>query len=162
MNVRLLSPCTSLVIGRMLAVLWRRQGDLERWDSMTSRWQRAHLVMTRAGFLHIFPPDSAAAREAAGRPGSADGGGSSSGGNGAADGGGDGAAASGEQLWWGGASSWTAPQESLNLSRCSFEPGERAVAQFFKGYLGFLGQCSTFPHAAPTLSPFPFPSCHCR
>lgn len=110
-----------------------RQGTMERWDSSCSRWQRGHLVLTRAGHLHFFSPESAAAKAAAasGFAGSGGGGsGRSSPGPGgvAAPGGssgGGGASRSGStgQLSWGGASSWTPPVESLNLSRCSFEQG---------------------------------------
>lgn len=93
---------------------------MERWDSSVSRWQRGHLVLTRAGFLHFFAPDSAAAKAAVAA-------GIGGGGGGAGVRGGGGLAASRNssvgQLSWGGASSWTPPIESLNLSRCSFEQG---------------------------------------
>ena len=126
-----------------------RQGRMERWNSSSGKWRQGHLVLTRAGFLHFFLPESAAAKAAAlshGGPSAANGSSSGVGADGGAagEGGGGGGGApsgggsaaslpsvpSGGQLPWGGADSWTAPLESLNLSRCSFEEGEpRRVAQ---------------------------------
>jgi hypothetical protein len=94
---------------------------MERWDSSVSRWQRAHLVLTQAGFLHCFAPDSAAARAWAG-------GGSGSGGG------------SRGQLSWGGAHSWSPPLESLNLSRCSFEQGKRRGSSACRSLLPLFHQ----------------------
>lgn len=95
-----------------------KQGAIERWDSNVSRWQQGHLVLTRAGHLHFFAPNSAAARAAA-----ASGFGGSCSGN---DGGQASRSSSAGQLAWGGAHSWTPPIESLNLARCSFEQGADA------------------------------------
>jgi hypothetical protein len=93
-----------------------RQGSIERWYGSTSKWQGVHAVLTRAGFLHCFSPDSAAARAAA----CSSDGGSSGGGGGTA------RSSSTGQLAWGGATCWAPPVESLNLSRCSFEQGVSA------------------------------------
>lgn len=87
-----------------------RQGSIERWYGSTSKWQGVHAVLTRAGFLHCFSPDSAAARAA---PCASEGG----------SGGGTARSSSTGQLAWGGATCWAPPVESLNLSRCSFEQG---------------------------------------
>ncbi len=109
---------------------------MERWDSSCSRWQQGHLVLTRAGHLHFFSLDSAAAKAAAasGFAGSGGGesgrsspgpGGAAAPGGGGGSGGGASRSSSVGQLSWGGASSWTPPVESLNLARCSFEQGGR-------------------------------------
>ena len=105
-----------------------RQGSMERWNSASSKWRAGHLVLTRAGFLHFFLPESAAAKAAALAGGSGAGGSSSGGGGIDGAGGSSGSlrsSPSAGQLPWGGADSWSPPLESINLSRCSFEQGER-------------------------------------
>lgn len=100
---------------------------MERWNSASSKWRVGHLVLTRAGFLHFFLPESAAAKAAALAVGSAGAGGGGGSGSGGASNGSSGSlrsSPSGGQLPWGGADSWSPPLESINLSRCSFEQGE--------------------------------------
>ncbi|KAI7845759.1 hypothetical protein COHA_000673 [Chlorella ohadii] len=126
-----------------------RQGTMERWDSSCSRWQRGHLVLTRAGHLHFFSLDSAAAKAAAasGFAGSGGGesgrsspgpGGATAPGGGSGGGGSQSRSSSAGQLSWGGASSWTPPVESLNLARCSFEQGEAPVFRIIEAVPGGL------------------------
>lgn len=117
-----------------------RQGSMQLWSSSSGRWRAGHLVLTQAGWLHFFLPESAAAKAAAasGLATSSGGGASSNGAagssGGSSNGGGSGASAgvsrssSAGHLLWGGAGSWAAPLESLNLSRCSFETGEAPVS----------------------------------
>ncbi|PSC67166.1 sulfur stress regulator [Micractinium conductrix] len=140
-----------------------RQGRMERWNSSSGKWRQGHLVLTRAGFLHFFLPESAAAKAAAlshGGPSAANGSSSGVGADGGAagEGGGGGGGApsgggsaaslpsvpSGGQLPWGGADSWTAPLESLNLSRCSFEEGDAPVFRIIEAAAGGLGGFALF------------------
>ncbi|KAL4448994.1 hypothetical protein ABPG77_007711 [Micractinium sp. CCAP 211/92] len=118
-----------------------RQGSMERWSSASSKWRAGHLVLTRAGFLHFFLPESAAAKAAALAAGSSVGSGSA-GGKGSS--GSLRSSPSGGQLPWGGADSWSPPLESINLSRCSFEQGEAPVFRIIEAATGALGGFSLF------------------
>lgn len=124
-----------------------RQGSMERWNSASSKWRVGHLVLTRAGFLHFFLPESAAAKAAALAVGSAGAGGGGGGGSGGASNGSSGSlrsSPSGGQLPWGGADSWSPPLESINLSRCSFEQGEAPVFRIIEAGAGALGGFALF------------------
>ncbi|KAL4422671.1 hypothetical protein ABPG75_008868 [Micractinium tetrahymenae] len=125
-----------------------RQGSMERWNSASSKWRAGHLVLTRAGFLHFFLPESAAAKAAALAAGSSSGGGnsggSSNGGQGKGSSGSLRSSPSGGQLPWGGADSWSPPLESINLSRCSFEQGEAPVFRIIEAGAGALGGFALF------------------
>lgn len=94
-----------------------RQGQMERWESATSKWVPSHLVLTQAGFLHFFDGVPAAAAAAAAAAG---GGKQQQAGGGGSGGGGGAGASNGGGVTWGGPA--TCPvSDSMNLSRCAFE-----------------------------------------
>ena len=152
----LLELLPSAALTAALAFWLRRQGTMERWNSASSGWQRGHLVLTQAGWLHFFPPASLAAKAAAA---SGVGGGGSEGGG---SGGGSSRVSSSGHLAAGSAAEWSAPLESLNLARCGFE--EAGAPGAWRGRAGLcaalLDRRATAAacHLAP---PGPLPAAQC-